>query len=899
MKWNNLILPSFCLLIAGLATGCFEGRWEEEVEQNPSVFKVSASDLSKAFDLDKSTANQTYKGKVIEVYGPFQEKWSEGERTMVVLSGGKGLEIHCLVSQQSDPDLADLKTGRPTMIKGKCRGVVRGNLTLGGCIIKDPLRGLKAKARSGDLSTQVELAKALSKTTDPVHDLRRSFHLFCKAAAGGHEESKDLVMASLAGGWSPETNVPVIWKWLREEADDGNAEACYLLGILHNVDEDFGINPEASVPWFKKASDSGHQEAVITMARIHYDGILVPTNRVETIRLLSLVDPRQFPSVPESLGIMTLIGEGTVQDTPRGISLLETAASYGQATAAALLGRIYLAGELVPQDEKKALQWFLKAGELGDARSMAKAGLMIKQVKNEPSQVRGHKLVLAALSNNMDVAYSEIFSHMADSVIGQMESRNPPLATNDMVRYRRINGTLIQGAVQEVLPDGLVIAVGSSKVSVPFAELDVAARVRCDPAFRALLTASLITEQAYEQVAGFSSPAKPFSKADIEKAMQTLKSMAEDGLADAQAWLGQTLLEEKRTEEGIKWLKKSVEGGSSDGQYDLAQAIFKGHGLPMDKKESFRLFSLAADQGHTDAMLMAGRMLMAGDGCERNVTGGLELVRQAAGAENPQAILFMGRYYYGDHRGMRDAAQAFAWFRLGAVLGEPDSQYWLGRMYYEGKGVPKDYNRAIQWLTESASQGYRPASDLLASDAYQKEEMARAQRAYQEEMARHSNELERIRKNPKYDMMIASKIPSFFRGAREKEAYLRFTDNYMNKRFRSNIAACVDEAYRYVDSGGARRAAGSGNVMVVRGDTSDKRWLEAVQEAMLYGKPLPSGATRIDPNSFPNGNHGGGIPVNPFGGGGGQWHGVSGGMGSMMDGSMRAFMNRWNASGGQ
>jgi TPR repeat protein len=709
MKCNKLTISTLCLLIAGLATGCFEDRWEKEVAETPPEFKVSVADICRAFDLDKSAANQKYKGKVIEVYGSFQEKWSEGERTLVVLSGGKELELHCLVSQQSDLDLVDFKAGRPTMIKGKCRGVVRGNLAMGGCIIKDPLRGLKTKARSGDLSAQVELAKALSKTTDPVHDLRRSFHLFCKAAAAGHEESKALVMASLAGGWSPETNAPVIWKWLREEAEDGNAEACYLVGILYNVDEEFGIDPKASVPWFKKASDSGHPEAIITMARIHYDGILVPTNKVETVRLLSLVDPRQFPSAPESLGIMTLIGEGTTQDTPRGISLLETAASYGQATSAALLGRIYLAGKVVPQDEKKALQWFLKAGELGDARSMAKAGLMIKQVKNDASQVRGHKLVFAALSNNMNVAYSEIFSHMADSVIGQMENRNPPLETNDMVRFRRINGTLIQGTVQEVVADGLVIAVGTSKLSVPFAELDVAARIRCDPAFRALLSASLVTERAYEEVAGFSSPTKPFSKSDFEQAIQALKSMAEDGFADAQAWLGQTLLEEEMTEEGIKWLKKAVEGGSSDGQYELAQVIFSGHGLPVDKKESFRLFSLASDQGHSDAMLMAGRMLMAGDGCERNMTGGLELVRQAAYAENPQAILLMGRYCYGDHRGMRDAAQAFAWFRLGSILGEADSQYWLGRIYYEGKGVPQDYNRSIQWMMESASQN----SDFL------------------------------------------------------------------------------------------------------------------------------------------------------------------------------------------
>jgi TPR repeat protein len=39
-----------------------------------------------------------------------------------------------------------------------------------------------------------------------------------------------------------------------------------------------------------------------------------------------------------------------------------------------MIGRIYLAGEILPMDKRKAQEWFLKAGELGDPRSMAKAG---------------------------------------------------------------------------------------------------------------------------------------------------------------------------------------------------------------------------------------------------------------------------------------------------------------------------------------------------------------------------------------------------------------------------------------------------------------------------------------------------------------------------------------------
>lgn len=804
MNWNHWKKLPFCLLIAGLASGCFEAQWEKEVSENSSEAMVSASDLCKAFGMDKSSANQSYKGKVIEVFGNVQETWGEGERTMVVLSGGD-LEVRCLVSSQSEPDLADLKVGRPTLVKGKCRGLVRGDIALGGCVIQDSLRGLKAKARSGDMTAQFDLAGSLSTASEGVRDVRRSFQMYCKAAEKGHEEAKATVMKAMAGAWSPETNSPVIWQWLREEAEGGNVEACYLLGLLYNIEEDFGIDPKASVPWFKKASDGGHQEAMFTMAMFNYNGELVPTNKTESARLLSLVDSKALPIASEVLGRMMIVGDGVIKDISKGFSLLESAAMNGRAQAAAMIGRIYLAGEILPMDKRKAQEWLIKAGELGDARSMAKAGLMVRQANDEGSMAHGQGMIFAALSNDTDAAYSEIVSHVAEEVVSRLEERNPGLKTNDSLRLRRLNGTLVQGTVQEVKSNGVAMATGSGVVTVGFIEMDVTSRTRCDPLFRELLARSVITEKVLGLMAGFEPSENMDSAQDAMETLKLLKSMAADGLAEAQTWLGLALMEDRKTEEGIGWLKKSAEGGSSEGQYALGQAYFKGLGLPVDCKEAFRLFRLAADQGHAEAMLEAGRMLMAGDGCERNIADGLGLVRRSADALESQAILFMGRYCYGDKRGMRDAAQAFAWFRLGAVLGMSESQYWLGRMYYEGKGVPVDYNRAIQWLTESAYQGYRPAANLLDSDAYQKEELAKAKAAYQQELERHTKALERIRTNPKYDVLITSRTPSFFGGAREKAAYMRYTDNYMKRRFGGNIAACVDEAYRYVGSGGARR----------------------------------------------------------------------------------------------
>ena len=87
-----------------------------------------------------------------------------------------------------------------------------------------------------------------------------------------------------------------------------------------------------------------------TMAVLNYEGELVPTNKAESARLLSLVDSQRQPRAAESLGLMNLLGDGVPVDIPAGLSHLETAVANGRAQSASTLGRIYLYGVAVPKD---------------------------------------------------------------------------------------------------------------------------------------------------------------------------------------------------------------------------------------------------------------------------------------------------------------------------------------------------------------------------------------------------------------------------------------------------------------------------------------------------------------------------------------------------------------------
>ena len=55
--------------------------------------------------------------------------------------------------------------------------------------------------------------------------------------------------------------------------------------------------------------------------------------------------------------------------------------------------------------------------------------------------------------------------------------------------------------------------------------------------------------------------------------------------------------------EGVIWLKKSSDQGSSSGQYHYGNALMSGRGVALDMAEGVKLVRAAADQGFDRAMM--------------------------------------------------------------------------------------------------------------------------------------------------------------------------------------------------------------------------------------------------------------------------------------------------------
>jgi TPR repeat protein len=118
---------------------------------------------------------------------------------------------------------------------------------------------------------------------------------------------------------------------------------------------------------------------------------------------------------------------------------------------------------------------------------------------------------------------------------------------------------------------------------------------------------------------------RAYSAGNYDEALRELRPLAEQGLVDAQFYLGTMYLRgqgvpENKTE-AARWYRLAAERGLGIAQVSLGLMYDNGEGMPENDAEAVRLYRLAAEQGYASAQTNLGFMYAKGEGVpENNVT---------------------------------------------------------------------------------------------------------------------------------------------------------------------------------------------------------------------------------------------------------------------------------------
>jgi len=93
-----------------------------------------------------------------------------------------------------------------------------------------------------------------------------------------------------------------------------------------------------------------------------------------------------------------------------------------------------------------------------------------------------------------------------------------------------------------------------------------------------------------------------FDKSDIVSAMSYYRKAAEAGYGPAMSRLAYLLDKSEEDEEAVTWLKKAVQLGEAEGQFELARMYAYGEGIKQNKKAAFDLFTQSANQQYAPAI---------------------------------------------------------------------------------------------------------------------------------------------------------------------------------------------------------------------------------------------------------------------------------------------------------
>ena len=116
-----------CLWL-GLVLGCSSLR-------NSAPIKISAEDLSKAYESNETTANNRYRGETLIVTGKVGiTNIPEGATPPPSFHFADAPLVVCFAEQKDE--VSQLKIGQTVTVKGKCTGSVMGFVTLTNCVVQ-------------------------------------------------------------------------------------------------------------------------------------------------------------------------------------------------------------------------------------------------------------------------------------------------------------------------------------------------------------------------------------------------------------------------------------------------------------------------------------------------------------------------------------------------------------------------------------------------------------------------------------------------------------------------------------------------------------------------------------------------------------------------------------------
>lgn len=275
---------------------------------------------------------------------------------------------------------------------------------------------------------------------------------------------------------------------------------------------------------------------------------------------------QRYRNNPNSMGYMYAHGRGVKRDYKKAMEWYQKAANQGDAVAKNNIGDLYYFGRGVKQDYQEAMKWYQQAAKQGNAAAQHNIGYLYE------------------CGNGVNQDYQEA-----------------------MKWYRKASERGSNAAKENL-----------TQLQKQLSSIDVS---------RTKSSACPVNSYGVQK--------------DCEEDMQKYRKAAEQGDADAQNsmgdlyYWGRGVLRDYK--EAMKWYRKAAEQGNTDAQYKIGNLYCFGQGVMTDYQEAMKWYRKAADQDSADAQNIIGYLYECGNGVEQDYQEALKWYRKASEHGNDSA----------------------------------------------------------------------------------------------------------------------------------------------------------------------------------------------------------------------------------------------------------------------
>lgn len=180
-------------------------------------------------------------------------------------------------------------------------------------------------------------------------------------------------------------------RWMQKAAEQNNATAAFALGAMYRNGEGVPKDDAAAVRWLEKAAREV-PPAQFALAKVYEEN----GNYAEALKWYRLLASRGDADSQNDVGHMYETGRGVAQNDAEAAKWYRLAADQGNAEAQNNLGALYAKGRGVPRDDVQAYMWFaLSAAQnnrpAAENRKAAAAAMTPAQIAEAEKLVRAFK----------------------------------------------------------------------------------------------------------------------------------------------------------------------------------------------------------------------------------------------------------------------------------------------------------------------------------------------------------------------------------------------------------------------------------------------------------------------------------------------------------------------------